>query len=93
MAAVPAQEFVELLAVARGYQQSRALTVAAELGIADLLRDGPVPVDELAVATNTNAEALYRLLRRWHRSVCSTNSPIGASASPRWASTSDRITH
>ena len=63
MAAVPAQEFVELLAVARGYQQSRALTVAAELGIADLLRDGPVPVDELAVATNTNVEALYRLLR------------------------------
>ena len=63
MAAVPAQEFVELLAVARGYQQSRALTVAAELGIADLLRDGPVPVDDLAVATQTSTEALYRLLR------------------------------
>ena len=63
MAAVPAQEFVELLAVVRGYQQSRALTVAAQLGIADLLRDGPVPVDELAVATQTSTESLYRLLR------------------------------
>jgi hypothetical protein len=59
----PPHEFQELLAVIRGYQRSRAVTVAAELGIADLLRDGPRDVDELAAATGTSAPALYRLLR------------------------------
>lgn len=46
-----------------GYQRSRALTVAAELGIADLLRDGPRGVDDLAASTGTQAPTLYRLLR------------------------------
>jgi hypothetical protein len=59
----PPHELRELLGVVRGYQRSRALTVAAELGIADLLRDGPRDVDELAVATGTHAPTLYRLLR------------------------------
>jgi hypothetical protein len=59
----PPHEFRELLAVVRGYQRSRAVTVAAELGIADLLRDGPRDVDELAMATGTHAPTLYRLLR------------------------------
>jgi hypothetical protein len=59
----PPQELGELLAVVRGYQRSRAVTVAAELGIADLLRDGPCDVHELAAATGTHAAALYRLLR------------------------------
>jgi O-methyltransferase domain/Dimerisation domain len=59
----PPLEFRELLAVVRGYQRSRAVTVAAELGIADLLRDGPRDVDELAMATGTHAPTLYRLLR------------------------------
>jgi len=39
------------------------VAVAAELGIADLLRDGGRNVDDLAVATNTHAPTLYRLLR------------------------------
>jgi hypothetical protein len=56
-------ELQELLAVVRSYQRSRAVTVAAELGIADLLRDGPRTADELAAATGTHAPALYRLLR------------------------------
>ena len=56
-------EFVELLAIVRGYQRSRAVTVAAELGIADLLRGGPRGVDDLAAATSTDAATLYRLLR------------------------------
>jgi hypothetical protein len=59
----PPLEFRELLAVVRGYQRSRAVTVAAELGIADLLRDGPRDVDELAMATGTHAPTLYRVLR------------------------------
>jgi len=63
MAHTPPPEFAELLGIVRGYQRSRAVTVAAELGIADLLRDGPRPVDELAATTGTNSPALYRLLR------------------------------
>ena len=36
----PPAEFVELVGMARGYQWSRALAVAAELGMADALADG-----------------------------------------------------
>ncbi len=57
------REFVELLAVVRGYQRSRALTVVAELRIADLLRDGSRTCDDLAAATGTHAPTLYRVLR------------------------------
>jgi hypothetical protein len=45
-----------------GYQVSQAIHVAAELGIADLLADGPRSSDDLAVGTQTHPEALYRLL-------------------------------
>jgi len=36
---------------------------AAKLGIADLLKDGPKQIDELAVLTDTNESALCRVLR------------------------------
>ena len=39
------------------------LYVAAKLGIADLLADGPQPIDALAAATGTQASALARVLR------------------------------
>lgn len=55
--------FEALLGIVRGYQGSRAVAAAAELGIADLLQDGPVPVDVLAERTGTDAATLYRLLR------------------------------
>jgi hypothetical protein len=42
---------------------TRPLWVAAKLGIADLLADGPRPVAELATATHTHAQSLYRVLR------------------------------
>ena len=45
------------------YQASQAIHVAATLGIADLLKDGPRSADELAEATGTHAPTLYRLLR------------------------------
>jgi O-methyltransferase domain/Dimerisation domain len=48
---------------ATGYVMSSALWVAAELGIADLLANGPRPVAELAAHTKTNEGALYRSLR------------------------------
>ncbi len=46
-----------------GYRLSQALSVAAELGIADLLRDGPRSLDDLAQTTATHAPSLYRVLR------------------------------
>jgi hypothetical protein len=42
---------------------TKPIYVAAELGIADLLRDKPMNVEELAQRTETHAPTLYRLLR------------------------------
>lgn len=53
----------DLMGLIRGYQRSRALMVAVELGIADLLREGPRSVEDLAAATETHTPTLYRLLR------------------------------
>jgi hypothetical protein len=46
-----------------GYWISQALHVAAHLGVADLLKDGPRTIPDLARATGTHARSLYRLLR------------------------------
>jgi len=46
-----------------GHYLSRALHVAAKLGIADLLAAGPGAADELAAKTGTHAAALRRMLR------------------------------
>jgi hypothetical protein len=45
------------------YTRVPMLTVAAQLGIADLLANGPQPVSALAQATATHAPSLHRLLR------------------------------
>jgi len=42
---------------------SRALYVAAQLGVADILAGGPMTSAELATATGTDAPTLRRLLR------------------------------
>jgi Dimerisation domain len=52
-----------LLQMTNAFRASQAIYVAATLGIADLLEDGPRSVDELAQATGTHAPTLYRLLR------------------------------
>lgn len=52
-----------LFQMATGFYLSRALYVAAKLGIADLLAAGPRPAAELAEATHTNGAALNRVLR------------------------------
>jgi ubiquinone/menaquinone biosynthesis C-methylase UbiE len=54
---------VGMLQMISGFWISRAIYVAAKLGIADQLRDGPKTVDELAAATATHAPSLYRVLR------------------------------
>jgi O-methyltransferase/methyltransferase family protein len=46
-----------------GYQVTQAIHVAATLGIADLLRDGPSTSTELADQTETHAPSLHRVLR------------------------------
>jgi hypothetical protein len=53
----------DLLRLVNGYQVSQAIHVAAVLGIADLLEDGPRTSDDLAAATETHPRTLYRLLR------------------------------
>jgi hypothetical protein len=52
-----------LLRMTNAFQVSQAIHVAAALGIADLLEDGPKSADELAETTGTHAPSLYRLLR------------------------------
>jgi O-methyltransferase domain/Dimerisation domain len=55
--------FARIMQLATGYQISQALHVVAQLGLADLLKDGPQSAEELAKVTHTNADALYRVLR------------------------------
>lgn len=59
-AADPSTELMRLINV---YQVSQALHVAAELGVADQLRDGPRSSDVLAEACGAHPRSLYRLLR------------------------------
>ncbi|MBW1690135.1 MAG: hypothetical protein JRI71_06635 [Deltaproteobacteria bacterium] len=42
---------------------SKPIYVAAELGIADMLADGPKGIDELAHMTGTHGPLLYRVMR------------------------------
>jgi hypothetical protein len=54
---------VALRRLVNGYQVTQAIHVAAALGIADLLRDGPRDSDALARDTATHAPSLHRVLR------------------------------
>jgi hypothetical protein len=59
----PAPSPATLLQMMTGYWVSQALYVAAKLGVADLLIDGPRPIEELAAATQSDAPSLRRVLR------------------------------
>lgn len=59
--AIPPQ--VALYHLATGHYLSHALTLAAKLGIADLLGDGSRQASDLAAATGTHAPSLARVLR------------------------------
>ena len=52
-----------LFQVATGYWLSQAIYVAAKLGIADFLQDGPQSSSELAAATRCDPSSLFRVLR------------------------------
>jgi hypothetical protein len=53
----------ELRRLVNSYQLSQAIHVAAVLGIADLLANGPRSSEDLAAETDSDPRALYRLLR------------------------------
>lgn len=57
---IPQEHILEMI---RGFWQSRALAIAAELEIADQLADGPLALDDLAERTQTHAPSLFRLMR------------------------------
>lgn len=57
------QSALFLFEEAMGFTYSAALRAAAELGVADHLADGPRTTAELAAATGTGQDALYRILR------------------------------
>lgn len=46
-----------------GYFVSQMIGVVAELGIADLLKDGPRESDQLAKSVGASPDALYRVMR------------------------------
>jgi hypothetical protein len=52
----------ELIRLVNDYATSQALWVAATLRLSDLLAAGPKSVDELAVATDSDAHTLYELM-------------------------------
>jgi hypothetical protein len=54
---------IRISLLSQGTIIANSLTLAAELGIADLLADGPRSSEELAQATSTHPQSLYRLLR------------------------------
>src|SRR5216684_5277600 len=58
-----------------GFQVSQCLHVAAKLGIADLLKTGPMSGRELAVATRTEPAALVLLSYKLRRPRCTAAPP------------------
>jgi hypothetical protein len=52
-----------LYQMAMGHFVPRALALVTQLGIADLLKDGPCGAHDLAVATQTHTSSLARILR------------------------------
>ena len=52
-----------VLEIITGKWKTQAVCVAAELGIADMLKDGPRSAQEIAQAADASEDAVYRLLR------------------------------
>src|SRR5437762_1941034 len=59
----PADLKTQMNQLIRGYWTTQAIFVAAELGVADLLADGPKHPDELGKAAGVKGDMLYRVLR------------------------------
>ncbi len=63
MAAQELPPGIALYQLGIGHYVSRALALAATLGLADLMKDGPRDVADLAKASDTHAPSLRRVLR------------------------------
>src|SRR2546428_8367515 len=61
-AARPVESRAQLLALVRGCRISQAIYVVTQLGIPDLLADGPREIDALARATGSHPPSLRRVL-------------------------------
>ena len=55
--------YLTMMQLIVAFQVSRAVHVMAELGLADLLHEGPKNSEQLAAATGTHAPSLHRVLR------------------------------
>ncbi len=60
MVTTPQQQLSQLIC---GNWSSQCISVAAKLGIADLLKERPLTIEELVRETGTHKKSLYRLLR------------------------------
>ncbi|MEQ1730473.1 MAG: methyltransferase, partial [Vicinamibacterales bacterium] len=54
---------VQLVQMAMGHWVSRIIYLAAKLGLADRLADGPMSAESLAGPTGTDSRSLYRFMR------------------------------
>lgn len=54
---------LQMLHIISGFWIARCVYVLAKLGLADLIKDGPKSVDDLAAATHAHAPSLFRVLR------------------------------
>jgi hypothetical protein len=62
-AAQEPQSAEHIMRLCTGYIASISINIVARLGIADLLKDGPLTTAELAKTTSTNEDRLYRMMR------------------------------
>ncbi len=59
----PAAARAQLLDVLGGFLRTKAIAVVARLGVADLVGDAPVPVEQIAERVGADAGALHRVMR------------------------------
>ena len=59
----PASPMIAFVELTSGFWITQAMSVAARLGVADIIKEETKSVDELAQAIDTDARSLYRLLR------------------------------
>ncbi|MGH9834356.1 MAG: methyltransferase [Blastocatellia bacterium] len=59
----PPLPHIVMLQMITGFWVSRTIYVAAKLGLADLVKDGPKTANDLAELIGTHAPSLYRVLR------------------------------
>lgn len=75
MSAATPQE--QILGIDNNHWQGCCVGAAAELELADLLADGPLPIDVLAERTQTHGPHLYRMLRALESTgIVPTPSPL-----------------